>query len=90
MYNTPEKVVGLIKLPLDGNPNTAMGLIAHPASVRGLCVSHDGRFVMTTGGADYGIFLWEVDTGALDAMAQLGKTSCLYVFFPVVSCLVCL
>jgi len=74
VYNTPEKVVGLMKLPLDGNPNTSMGLIAHPGSVRGLTVSHDGRFVLTTGGWDYGIFLWETDTGALDAMATLGGT----------------
>ena len=27
------QVVGLCKLPLDGNPNKAMGLIAHPGEV---------------------------------------------------------
>ena len=30
IYSTPEKVIGLIKMPLDGNPNKTMGLIAHP------------------------------------------------------------
>jgi WD40 repeat protein len=74
VYNTPEKVVGLLKLPLDGNPNCAMGLIAHPGAVKGLCVSHDGRFVLTTGGYDYGIFLWEVNTSALDGLAMMGGT----------------
>ena len=41
-YSTAEKVVGLLKLPLDGNPNKAMGLIAHPAELSGLAVSWDG------------------------------------------------
>ena len=33
IYSTKEKVIGLIKMPLDGNPNKTMGLIAHPKSV---------------------------------------------------------
>lgn len=32
-YRTGEKVVGVVKCPLDGNPHKAMGLIAHPGSV---------------------------------------------------------
>ena len=32
-YSTFEKVIGLIKLPLDGNPTKTMGLIAHPNKV---------------------------------------------------------
>ena len=31
VYATAERVVGIVKLPLDGNPHKAMGLIAHPA-----------------------------------------------------------
>ena len=30
IYSTKEKVIGLIKMALDGNPNKTMGLIAHP------------------------------------------------------------
>ena len=33
VYSTWEKVVGLMKMPLDGNPNNAMALIAHPGHV---------------------------------------------------------
>lgn len=33
VYSTFEKIVGLIKLPLDGNPNKAMALVAHPGQV---------------------------------------------------------
>ena len=33
IYSTAKKVIGLIKMPLDGNPNKTMGLIAHPDEV---------------------------------------------------------
>ena len=33
LYSTAKKVVGLIQLPLDGNPHKTMGLIAHPDEV---------------------------------------------------------
>jgi hypothetical protein len=62
----------LIRLPLDGNPNSSMGLIAHAGTVAGACISFDGSMVLTTGGADYGIMSWQVDTGALDAAVVMG------------------
>ena len=34
VYATAERVVGSVKLPLDGNPHKAMGLLAHPGEVR--------------------------------------------------------
>ena len=33
-YSTADRVIGLVMLPLDGNPNGGMGLIAHPQEVR--------------------------------------------------------
>ena len=51
-YATREKVIGLSTLPLDGNPNKAMGLIAHPGEVTGMAVTYDGRRVLTVGGDD--------------------------------------
>eukprot|EP00953_Heterococcus_sp_UTEX-ZZ885_P026793 14445-Heterococcus_DN1.PRE.7 len=32
-YSTTERVVGLMKLPLDGDPGKSMGLIAHPGKI---------------------------------------------------------
>ena len=43
IYTTHEKVVGLIKLPLDGNPRKAMGLLAHPMEISSATTSFDGR-----------------------------------------------
>jgi len=72
VYTTPEKVVGMMKLPLDGNPNSCMGLIAHAGPVAAAVISYDGSMVLTTGGADYGIMSWQVDPSALDASVALG------------------
>ena len=34
VFATKNKVVGIVKLPLDGNPHGSMGLIAHPNEVK--------------------------------------------------------
>eukprot|EP01022_Parablepharisma_sp_SALTPOND_P001089 TRINITY_DN105565_c3_g1_i1.p1 TRINITY_DN105565_c3_g1~~TRINITY_DN105565_c3_g1_i1.p1 ORF type:complete len:984 (+),score=100.01 TRINITY_DN105565_c3_g1_i1:379-3330(+) len=49
-YATESKVIGLIKLPLDGNPHKTMGLIAHSGKIADLCVSKDGKYLFTCGG----------------------------------------
>ena len=67
VYSTAEKVVGIIKLPLDGNPNKAMGLIGHPSGVSSIAVSADGRVVFTAGGKDRCVNIWNVNVGALEA-----------------------
>jgi len=71
-YATHDKVVGLMQLPLDGNPSKAMGLIAHPGEVTDLAASWDGKWLITAGGADMSIHLWRVDPAALDSAAKVG------------------
>jgi WD40 repeat protein/Ca2+-binding EF-hand superfamily protein len=65
-YSTAEKVVGLIKLPVDGNPNRSMALIAHPAGITGIGVSSDGKYMLTSGGDDFCVNMWLVDLATLD------------------------
>jgi Ca2+-binding EF-hand superfamily protein len=72
VYGTANKVVGLIKLPLDGNPNKTMAMIAHPGAVSGVVCTYDGRYLLTAGGDDRSINLWTVSTAALDASIELG------------------
>jgi WD40 repeat protein/Ca2+-binding EF-hand superfamily protein len=74
VYATHDKVIGLMQLPLDGNPSKVMGLIAHPGEVSDIAVSWDGKCVITAGGADNSIHLWRVEVGALDAAAAEGGT----------------
>jgi len=65
VYATSEKVVGLIKLNLDGNPRSAMGLLAHPLEITSMSVSHDGRYLFTAGGRDCSVHVWKIDCDSL-------------------------
>ena len=71
-YSTHDKVVGLMQLPLDGNPSKAMGLIAHPGEVSDMVTSWDGKWLVTAGGSDLSIHLWSVDAAVLDRAAAEG------------------
>ena len=66
IYATKKKVIGLIKMPLDGNPNKTMGLIAHPAEVEDICASSDGRYMFTCGGEDLAVNMWSIDVTPID------------------------
>ena len=56
----------MIKLPLDGNPNKTMGLIAHPDNVVDIGVTRDGKYLFTTGGADLAVNMWSIDVSPID------------------------
>ncbi|KAH9123553.1 hypothetical protein AeMF1_005476 [Aphanomyces euteiches] len=71
-YSTHDKVVGLIKLPLDGNPNKSMGLIAHAGKISNVAVSSDGKFLLTAGGADMIVNMWDISPHALDELEAQG------------------
>lgn len=70
-YITKEKV-GLIILPLDGNPHNSMALIAHPGGVHNAVCSSNGQYLFTSGGEDKSVLMWKVDTNSLQASAGLG------------------
>lgn len=72
IYTTKQKVIGLIKLPLDGNPTKTMGLIAHPDYVQDLCATVEGKYLFTTGGKDLAINMWEIDVNPIDDAILLG------------------
>jgi cilia- and flagella-associated protein 251 len=65
-YATREKVVGIIKLPLDGNPNNTLGLIAHPTDITSISSTVDGKLFFTSGSTDYCVNIWEVNIPALE------------------------
>merc|ERR1711935_84827 len=63
---------GLIKLPLDGNPNKTMGLIAHPNKITDFCASPDGRYLFTSGGDDLSVMMWNIDLNPIEQAIELG------------------
>ena len=72
LYQTKTKVVGLIQLPLDGNPWKTMGLIAHPNEVQDICASADGKYVFTCGGTDLAVNMWHVDFSPIEQAVAMG------------------
>ncbi len=59
-------------MPLDGNPNKTMGLIAHPDKVVDICVSKDGRYLFTCGGDDLAVNVWSIDVTPIDQAIVMG------------------
>jgi len=62
----------LIKLPLDGNPNKTMGLIAHPDEITDFCASPDGKFLFTCGGDDLAVMMWSIDLNPIELAIEMG------------------
>ncbi|KAI8838713.1 WD40-repeat-containing domain protein [Chytriomyces cf. hyalinus JEL632] len=71
-YSTFEKVVGLTKLPFDGNPHKFMGLIAHPCRVSNIVPTCDGLYLLTSGMHDAAVHMWSINPAALEAQIALG------------------
>lgn len=74
-YSTRSRVLGLVKLPLDGNPNKLMGFIGHAAEISALVGTSCGRYVFTAGGEDPTVCMWRVRPSVLDAAHAAGGNS---------------
>jgi WD40 repeat protein len=71
-YTTAEKIAGIIKLPLDGNPNKTMGMIAHPGKICSMSATNDGKFLFTCGADDIGIInMWLVNYAAIEEQERM-------------------
>jgi len=72
LYATHEKVLGLVQLPLDGNPNKCMGLIAHPGQIAAISVDYQGQYAFTCGGNDLTVNQWLIDPEPVANACVLG------------------
>jgi hypothetical protein len=81
-WATDDKVVGLTCLPLQGNPFSVIGVVAHAGPVTGLAVSADGRRMVSCGldshhtgrGTSAGsACIWNVDVAALEAQVAVSE-----------------
>jgi Ca2+-binding EF-hand superfamily protein len=66
VYSTAEKVIGLVRLPLDGKPNKWMGLIAHVGKINALTCDSGKRRLITAGHEDLNVNIWKVDPKKLE------------------------
>ncbi|CAH2074708.1 unnamed protein product, partial [Iphiclides podalirius] len=67
-----KNVVGLQKLPLDGNPWKHIGLLGHPIEVIQMCFREDYGALFTIGAKDSCMTQWAANYRALDTTAKLG------------------
>lgn len=65
-----EQVVGVVKLPLDGNPYKSMGLIAHPGQVSHVVPTSNGVQLLTAGGPDGTVYMWTINYSILETQIQ--------------------
>lgn len=72
LYSTYEKVLGLVQLPLDGNPHKCMGLIAHPGQIAAISVDYMGKYAFTCGGGDLTVNQWRIDPTPVSSASTLG------------------
>jgi hypothetical protein len=72
VYTASSKVLGLIALPVDGNPLRSASTVAHPGRLSAFAVSFDGKYVFTAGGSDLCVSQWNINTNAIDTSTKLG------------------
>jgi WD40 repeat protein len=71
-FSTKEKIMGLMSLPIDGNPYRYMGVIAHPGDIKNIKSTHTFNYLFTTGGSDYTINIWKYNPNPLIDVVQSG------------------
>ncbi|TPX56217.1 hypothetical protein PhCBS80983_g04702 [Powellomyces hirtus] len=71
-YATKSKVVGLLALPLDGNPHNSMGMYAHPGDIAALHATPCGTMLLTLGQQDGVVNLWKINPDTIVSPAQTG------------------
>lgn len=65
-------MLGLGKLPLDGNPYRYAGIIGHANEISNITLSHQGGHLLTAGGSDGVVNLWSLNTSGLDSQINNG------------------
>ena len=71
-FATREKVLGLMCLPIDGNPFRYMGVIAHPGIIKDVKPATNASYIFTTGGDDYTINIWRYNINPLIEAVENG------------------
>ena len=69
VYRTAEKVMGLMRQPLDGRPNKWMGVISHVGAINALAIDSHGRRLLTAGQDDLNVNVWAVHIDKLEKNA---------------------
>ncbi|XP_045491069.1 cilia- and flagella-associated protein 251-like [Colias croceus] len=67
-----KNVIGLQKMPLDGNPWKHIGLLGHPVQVTGMCYREDSGTLFTIGAKDSCVYQWAANYRAVELTTKQG------------------
>jgi hypothetical protein len=79
-YSTSDRVVGIVALPLTGNPFAALGVVGHSGPVNSLATQFDGKRFFTSGVSLHEshepgcVCVWSVSEKALNEQIAVGGT----------------
>ncbi|XP_053625468.1 cilia- and flagella-associated protein 251-like isoform X2 [Plodia interpunctella] len=65
-------VIGLQKMPLDGNPWKHVGLLGHPIAVTQMCFREDSGTLFTIGARDSTMCQWAANYRSVESTTKLG------------------
>ncbi|CAH0604428.1 unnamed protein product [Chrysodeixis includens] len=69
---TSRDIIGLQKLPLDGNPWKHVGMLGHPTKLLNSCFREDLRMLFTIGARDTTMCQWVANYRAVETAAKRG------------------
>ena len=73
-FYTKEKIMGLMCLPIDGNPYRYMGVISHPNTIKDIKPAQNINYIFTTGGSDFTVNIWTYNVNPLiDTVQSAGE-----------------
>ena len=74
-FCTGEKVLGITRLPLTGNPNNAIGIISNPKKINSHSISPNGKYIVTSGSKDLSLNIWTTSFSDLEENELLNINS---------------
>ncbi|KAJ3335938.1 Cilia- and flagella-associated protein 251, partial [Kappamyces sp. JEL0680] len=69
---TSGNMIGLGKFPLDGNPYRYAGIIGHASDIANVSITHNGAYLLSSGGADGIVNMWVMNTAVVDMQIGYG------------------
>eukprot|EP00792_Barthelona_sp_PAP020_P007097 TRINITY_DN3105_c0_g1_i1.p1 TRINITY_DN3105_c0_g1~~TRINITY_DN3105_c0_g1_i1.p1 ORF type:complete len:923 (-),score=203.39 TRINITY_DN3105_c0_g1_i1:28-2796(-) len=74
IYSTHQSTIGLMRLPLDGNPFRYSYTFAHPIEITTMSLSSQNLQLVTCGGDDCSVLLFDIETTQLEEQVKNGGT----------------
>ncbi|ESN92618.1 hypothetical protein HELRODRAFT_69621 [Helobdella robusta] len=64
--------IAISLLPVTGNQHRSFGMISHPAGVKNIVLSSDGKYMFSVGGSSACLMMWSINLAALEVQERLG------------------